>query len=101
MLLRSISWGTYESLLTDHLDSSAPRFAYDQGGARDSESKPRAREDQPPTAQLVAILAEELDLEFEDLGSTTFKRGDLGRGFDPDYCLLHIERETHPGQIQD
>ena len=30
-ILHDVSWETYESLLADHLDRSAPRFTYDQG----------------------------------------------------------------------
>jgi hypothetical protein len=29
--LHDVSWETYESLLADHHDRSAPRFTYDQG----------------------------------------------------------------------
>ena len=31
MILSNISWETYESLLPDHENSSAPRFTYGQG----------------------------------------------------------------------
>jgi Uma2 family endonuclease len=32
-------------------------------------------------------VAEELNIEAEDLGSTTFRREDLERGFEPDSCF--------------
>src|ERR1051326_2880827 len=31
IVLRSVSWATYECLLADHHDRSAPRFTYDRG----------------------------------------------------------------------
>lgn len=31
MVLRNVRWATYASLLADHVDRSAPRFAYDRG----------------------------------------------------------------------
>src|SRR5206468_4924994 len=38
-------------------------------------------------ALLVEILAEELGIDVVSLGSSTFKRGDLERGFEPDSCF--------------
>jgi Uma2 family endonuclease len=43
-------------------------------------------------AQLVLAVAEELGIEAEDLGSTTFRREDLERGFEPDSCF-YIQNE--------
>lgn len=37
-------------------------------------------------------LTEEIDIEAEDLGSTTFRREDLQRGFEPDSCF-YIQNE--------
>src|ERR1044071_1260617 len=31
IVLRNVSWETYERLLADHMDSSSPRFTYDRG----------------------------------------------------------------------
>ena len=31
VVLNNVRWETYERLLEDYLDSSAPRFTYDQG----------------------------------------------------------------------
>lgn len=38
-------------------------------------------------ALLVEVFAEEMDIDVENLGSTTFKREELGRGFEPDSCF--------------
>jgi Uma2 family endonuclease len=45
-------------------------------------------------ALLVEELAVELDLDVESAGSTTFKREDITRGFEPDECFYfhNIER---------
>jgi Uma2 family endonuclease len=40
----------------------------------------------------VTVLADELGLEAEDLGSTTFRRADLARGFEPDSCF-YVQHE--------
>jgi hypothetical protein len=39
------------------------------------------------TAALVELLAEEADVDLFNAGSTTFKRVDLSRGFEPDECF--------------
>jgi Uma2 family endonuclease len=31
VILRHVSWETYENLLSDHVDASAPRFTFDRG----------------------------------------------------------------------
>ena len=41
---------------------------------------------------LVEILAEELNIDVYGLGSTTFNREDLERGFEPDSCF-YIQNE--------
>jgi Uma2 family endonuclease len=41
---------------------------------------------------LVLALTEEMGVEAKDLGSTTFRREDLERGFEPDSCF-YIENE--------
>jgi Uma2 family endonuclease len=45
-----------------------------------------ARHEEPnrTLALLIEILAEELSIDIRRLGSTTFKRADLGEGFEPD-----------------
>ncbi|HXG18627.1 MAG TPA: Uma2 family endonuclease, partial [Methylomirabilota bacterium] len=43
---------------------------------------------------LVEVFAEELGIDIEGLGSTTFKRKDLDRGFEPDSCF-YIQHAEH------
>ena len=43
-------------------------------------------------AMIVSIVAEELEVDVLDAGSTTFKREDLERGFEPDACF-YIQNE--------
>jgi Uma2 family endonuclease len=38
-------------------------------------------------AQLVLAVADEVGIAAEDLGSTTFRREELERGFQPDSCF--------------
>jgi Uma2 family endonuclease len=45
----------------------------------------------------VLAVAEELGIEAENLGSTTFRREDLERGFEPDSCF-YIQNEEVRGK---
>ena len=93
MILSNISWETYERLLADHENSSAPRFAYDRGMLEIMSPNPEHEEANQQLAQVVLILAEEQSINIRGLGSTTFRREDLERGFEPDSCF-YIQNEA-------
>lgn len=92
MILSNISWETYERLLADHEDSSAPRFTYDQGMLEIMSPNPEHEVTNRRIAQLVLVIGEETGMVVADFGSTTFKREDLERGFEPDSCF-YIQNE--------
>lgn len=92
MILSNISWETYERLLADHENSSAPRFTYDRGMLEIMSPNPEHEETNRQLAQVVSILAEERSINIRGLGSTTFRREDLERGFEPDSCF-YIQNE--------
>jgi Uma2 family endonuclease len=87
VVLRNISWRTYEDLLCDFQDYSAPRLAYDRGVLEIMSPSPEHERYNRAVALLVEVVAEETDLDIETLGSATFKRQDLLRGFEPDSCF--------------
>ena len=92
VVLHNIGWATYERLLADNENNSAPRFAYDRGELEIMSPSPEHEKFNRRIAQLVLAVAEELGIEAEDLGSTTFRREDLERGFEPDSCF-YIQNE--------
>jgi Uma2 family endonuclease len=92
VVLHNVRWETYERLLAEHADSSAPRFTYDRGELEIMSPSPEHERVNRRLAQLVLALTEEMGVEAEDLGSTTFRREDLKRGFEPDSCF-YIENE--------
>lgn len=83
ILLSNIAWETYERLLADHLDSSAPRFAYDRGLLEIVSPSTEHETANRTLALLVEVVAEELDIDVLNVGSMTFRRQDLQRGFEP------------------
>jgi Uma2 family endonuclease len=52
-------------------------------------------------ATLCEVIAEELNIELDNVGSNTFKREDLARGFEPDSCFYvqNVERVRNREQI--
>lgn len=98
VILHNVSWETYESLLADHTDSSAPRFTYDRGELEIMSPNPEHEVTNRRIAQLVLAIAEEMGLEAEDFGSTTFRREDLERGFEPDSCFYIQNEESVRGK---
>ena len=98
VILHNVSWETYEGLIADHTDSSAPRFTYDRGELEIMSPSPEHEKFNRRIAQLVLALAEEMGLEAEDFGSTTFRREDLERGFEPDSCFYIRNEESVRGK---
>ena len=94
VVLRRVTWETYESLLTDHADSRSPRFTYSEGMLEIMSPSSEHEELILVIATIADIIAEEQQVEFKGLGSTTFRRRDLKRGTEPDACfyIQNVER---------
>ena len=92
VVLSQVSWETYERLLDEHLECSAPRFTYDQGVLEIISPSAEHEWYNQLVSDLVKLLARELRIELLSLGSTTFKRASAKQGFEPDSCfyVTHI-----------
>jgi Uma2 family endonuclease len=91
VVLQNVAWETYERLLADHLDSSVPRFTYDRGVLEIVSPSTEHEETNRTLATLVEVVAEELAINVRNVGSMTFRRRDIKRGFEPDSCF-YIQR---------
>lgn len=87
VVLHNVSWETYERLLRDVSDCSALRMHYDNGTLEIMSPSQEHEELNRSLAYLVEALLTELDWESRSLGSSTFRRADLDRGFEPDSCF--------------
>jgi Uma2 family endonuclease len=87
LVLHNIGWDTYERLLRDHANASSPRFAYDRGTLEIMSPLPEHERLNRAIQLLVPVIAEEIGVDLDSLGSTTFNREDLQRGFEPDSCF--------------
>ncbi len=98
VILHNVSWETYERLLAERADNGAPRFAYDRGELEIMSPNPEHERANRRLAQLVLAVADEMGITAEDLGSTTFRREDLERGFEPDSCFYIRNEEAIRGK---
>jgi Uma2 family endonuclease len=98
ILLHDISWSTYESLLRDHPDAASPRLTYDRGDLLIMVTSPEHEKINRTINLLVDLLAEEFEVESCAFGSTTYKRKDLKRGFEPDSCFYFKNEERMRGK---
>ena len=92
MILHGISWDTYERLLADNDERRVPRLAYDRGVLEAMSPSAEHEELARTISVVVTVVAEELEIDVIDAGSTTFKRADLERGFEPDGCF-YVQHE--------
>ncbi|MCA1717577.1 MAG: Uma2 family endonuclease [Actinobacteria bacterium] len=98
VLLRNVSWETYERLISEREERPVPRFFYDRGVLEIVSPSKGHESISCVVALLVEELAVELDVDVEGAGSTTFKREDLARGFEPDECFYFQDIEHVRGK---
>jgi len=91
VILRNVGWETYERLISEREERRVPRFYYDRGVMEILSPSKRHETLGEIVALLVELVAVELDVDVESAGSTTFKREDLLRGFEPDKCFYFLE----------
>src|SRR5215470_14554746 len=87
VVLHNVSWQTYSRLLEDLADQSSIRVAFDNGEMEIMSPTAEHEELNRIVARFLEGVAAALDLDIRSLGSTTFKRKDVLRGFEPDSCF--------------
>jgi Uma2 family endonuclease len=87
VVLPNVSWETYERLLEDLADCSAPRLTYDRGRLEIMSPTPEHERLNRRVNLIVETIAVELEVRYDALGSSTFNREDIARGFEPDSCF--------------
>lgn len=101
VVLHDVSWETYERLLLDQGDRSGPRLTYDRGELEILSPSAEHEEANRSLALVVEEVAIEWLIEIRNVGSTTFKRKDRERGFEPDssFYVQHLEHVRGRSQI--
>lgn len=87
IVLDHINWSEFESILEDLGERRRSRIAYYQGVLEIRMPLPEHERPKIIIGDLVKILLDELGMESESLGSTTFKRQRMQAGIEPDDCF--------------
>ncbi len=87
VLLHNITWETYERLIEEAGEACGTRFTFDRGELEIITVSIGHEAPNRALAAIAEIVAEETGRDFRRGGSTTFKRKDLSKGFEPDSCF--------------
>ena len=78
LILRQVSWKEFEAILEEMGEHRASRVAYYQGVLEIRMSLPEHETKKELISDFVKILLDELELDSQTFGSTTFKRKEIG-----------------------
>ncbi|MCY7382132.1 MAG: Uma2 family endonuclease [Microcoleus sp. CAN_BIN18] len=93
ILLKNISWQTYESLLHELAQQGGIRMTYDRGNLEIMTPSAPHEKYKKILGRFVESVSDELNVEICSLGSLTCRREDLARGLEPDQCY-YIQNEN-------
>lgn len=99
VVLKNIDWNTYLSLASARGESSVPRFTYDRGVVEIMSPSTEHEEVKDTVALIVNVWAEERGIDVRSFGSSTFRREDLERGFEPDACFYIQSVDQIKGRV--
>lgn len=92
VLLKNISWQTYESLVNELAEQAGIRLTYDRGTLEIMTPSAPHEGNKQILGRFVETVTEELNVEIRSLGSLTCRREDLLKGLEPDQCY-YIDNE--------
>lgn len=87
LLLKNISWQQFETILEELGESRAARLSYSNGLLEIMVPLPEHEKAKEIIGELVRILLDELQINFEPLGSTTFEKKQMAQAVEPDACF--------------
>jgi Uma2 family endonuclease len=91
--LQDVDWAEFEAVLDELGDRRSSRIAYFDNLLEIRMPLPKHEVDIELIGDFVKILLEELDIDNECFGSTTFKRKTMAAGIEPDQCF-YIENQA-------
>jgi Uma2 family endonuclease len=87
VIMHGASWQTFQQLLADRGERCGVLLVYDRGTVELRMPSQEHEWVKTTLTQVVDAIAFARDLHYRSLGSTTFSREDLARGFEPDACF--------------
>ena len=99
VLLRQVSWQQFEDILVELGDGRSSRVAYDKGSLEIMVPTPEHEYFKTNIGSLIEDLADELEQDYENFGSTTWKKQDVLAGVEPDECFYIQNFSAIQGKI--
>src|SRR3989454_1229956 len=87
LLIEDVTWADFEAIVEELGEHRGTRVAYSQGVLEIVSPLPAHEKAKVIISDLVKILLDELDMPWESLGSTTFRREEMAAGIEPDDCF--------------
>lgn len=87
LLLKNISWQQFETILEELGESRAARLSYSNGLLEIMVPLPEHEKAKSLISDMVKILLEELQIDNECFGSTTFRNEQMTQAVEPDDCF--------------
>jgi Uma2 family endonuclease len=87
LLVEDVSWPEFTAIVEELGDHRSTRIAYSQGTLEIVSPLPEHEKVKVVISDLIKVLLDELDMSWESLGSTTFRREDMAAGIEPDDCF--------------
>ncbi|MDJ0737068.1 MAG: Uma2 family endonuclease [Nostocaceae cyanobacterium] len=87
MLLKNVSWQQLENILEEMGEKRAARISYSDGWLEIMVPLAEHEKDKEFIGDLVKILLDILEIDFEPLGSTTLKNQKMRQAVEPDACF--------------
>ena len=91
--IQDVSWDEFERILVELGETRSSRIAYRQGILEIRMPTPEHEVDKELIGDFVKLLLDELEIDSECFGSTTFKLQDMASGLEPDQCF-YIENHA-------
>lgn len=98
VLFRDVSWREFEAILEELGEHRAARLAYSKGTLELRMPSPEHEVNKELIGDMVKILLEELEIDCECFGSTTFKRESKQGGVEPDQCFYIKNHQVMRGK---
>lgn len=87
ILFNELPWSEFEAILEELGDNRTTRLAYYQRTLEIRMPSPEHERAKIIIGDLLKILLDELNINWEPFGSTTFKRQEMATGIEPDDCF--------------
>jgi Uma2 family endonuclease len=98
LLIHDLDWSKFEAILDELGEKRASRIAYSDGILEIRMPLPKHEREKSIIGDIVKILLEELEIDCECFGSTTFKRQAMNYGIEPDECFYIQNHQTMIGK---